>query len=444
MTATSRDSIRQATRGDAAAALAVIVAAVLFISSRYAVTEIGGFVTPAFALGILAALWWACARVTPGLGRAVGAQPVRLALFILVWAAAASATGLLVRPYTAEEGRAFEAGMLLLLSWAGIALLAADGLRDRARLDWLLRWVAVGTCAVAVIVMLQYFAAFDLTSRLQLPGLSAVPGAVDFIRERSALRRVAGTAAHPIEMGVVLALVLPLALHYSRFPGVGRRRVYQVAAAAILFASFLTISRTAVVAIAVEALVLVPTWPRRLQVGAVAGAAATVVAVRVAAPGVVGTILGLFLRASSDDSVTHRTDDYARAAGYIAGSPWFGRGLHTFLPDQYFFIDNSYLLALLETGFIGLAATTAFLAVGVGVARGARRRSRDAAGRDLGQCLAASILAAMATTATYDSFAFPMVTTLTFLLVGCAGALWRFEGGVRAHAFRPVAMAAPV
>jgi O-antigen ligase len=215
-----------------------------------------------------------------------------------------------------------------------------------------------------------------------------------------------------------------------------------VAAVVIMFASFLTVSRTAVVAIAVEAVVLVPTWPRRLQAAALAGAVATVAAVRVAAPGVVGTVVGLFLHASSDDSVTHRTDDYARAAGYIAGSPLFGRGLHTFVPDQYFFIDNSYLLSILETGLIGLAATIAFFIIGASVARGARKRCRDAAGRDLGQCIAASILAAMATTATYDSFAFPMVTTLTFLLVGCAGALWRFEGGSRVHATRPVAVAA--
>lgn len=415
---------------DAATVLAVLVAALLFIPSRFAVIQIAGFVTPAFLVGLFAALWWGFARVVPTLGAAQGRQPLRLAMFFLIWAAVASCCGLLVRLHTDAETRAVGTGLFTLISSVGVALLAADGLRNRHRLDWLMRCAVVGTAVVAGIIFIQFFLGFDLASLLRPPGLSLISGGPEqFIQERSVgVRRVAGTAAHPIEMGVVLALILPLAIHYSRFTGGARARVYRAATILITFALFLTVSRSTFIAIGVEAVLLLPTWPKRMRLRALAAAPAVVAAVRVAAPGVVGTLVGLFVNAGSDNSFLHRVNDYGSAADYIAASPFFGRGIHSFIPAQYFYIDNSYLLALLETGFIGFLSTLVLFCIGIGVARGARMRSTDLASRDLAQSLAASIAAAMATTFTYDSFSFPMATGLTFLLIGCAGALWRFSG----------------
>jgi O-antigen ligase len=439
----SAASTGRASRADAAAVLAVLLAVLLFIPSRYAVTQIAGFVTPAFVVGLFGALWWACARVAPVLGAAQGRQPVRLAIFFLLWAAVASCLGIVLRLHNDAETRAIETGLFTLISSAGIALLAADGIRNRHRLDWLMRCAVVGTALVAVIVFIQFFLNFDLASLLRPPGLSVVSGGPEqFIQERSlGVRRVAGTAAHPIEMGVVLALMLPLAIHYSRFPGRGRAGLFKAATVLITFAMFLTVSRSTFVAIAAEAVLLVPTWPRRLQLGALAATPAVVVAVRIAAPGVVGTLVGLFVNASTDNSFLHRVNDYSKAADYIAASPFFGRGIHTFIPTQYFYIDNSYLLALLETGVIGALSIVVLFLIGMGVARGARLHSTDPGTRDLGQSLAASIAAAMATTFTYDSFGFPMATGMTFLLIGSAGALWRLSGAAEARRSATVALA---
>lgn len=431
-------------RVDAAVVLAVLVAALLFIPSRFAVVQIAGFVTPAFAVGLLAALWWGYARVVPTLGAAQGRQPLRLVMFFLLWAALASCCGLLVRLHTDAETRAVGTGLFTLISSVGVALLAADGIRHRHRLDWLMRWAVVGTALVAVIIFIQFFLGFDLASLLRPPGLSIISGGPEqFIQQRAVgVRRVAGTAAHPIEMGVVLAMILPLAIHYSRFTGRNQAGIYQVATVLIAFALFLTVSRSTFVALAVEAVVLLPTWPKRMRLRALAATPAIIVAVRVAAPGVIGTLIGLFVNAGTDNSFLHRVNDYGSAASYIAASPFFGRGIHSFIPTQYFYIDNSFLLALLETGFIGLLSTLVLFGVGIGVARGARMRSTDPATRDLGQSLAASIAAAMATTFTYDSFSFPMATGITFLLIGCAGALWRFSGAAEQRRSATVLLAA--
>lgn len=437
-------------RADAAAVLAVLVAVLLFIPSRYALTQIAGFVTPAFMVGLFGALWWVYGRMSPTLGAAQGRQPVRLAVYFLLWAAAASCCGLLVRVHSDVETRALQTGLLMLVSSAGVALLAADGIRVRARLDGLLRWAVVGTALVGVIVMLQFFLGIDLAVWLRPPGLNIVKGSINFIQHvtGTSIVRAAGTAPSPIEMGVVLALLLPLAIHYSRFPGRRGPLLYKAAVVLITFASFLTVSRTTVVAIAVEAVVLLPTWPKRPRLAALAAAPAIVLAVRLAAPGLLGTLVGLFVNAGTNPSFLNRVNDYSAAAPFIAGSPFIGRGINTWIPTQYgsvaqpnFFIDNSYLLGLLETGFIGLLSIVVLFVVGIGVARGARRRSIDPGTRDLGQSLAASIAAAMATTFTYDSFAFPMATGITFLLIGCAGALWRLTGAAETRRDAAVALA---
>jgi O-antigen ligase len=441
----------QVAHADAASVLGVLVAALLFIPSRYALTQIAGFVTPAFMVGLFAALWWGWGRLLPSLGAAQGRQPVRMAVYFLLWAAVASCCGLLLRDHTDTESRALLTGLFTLLGAAGVALLAADGLRSKARLDWLLRLVVIGTALVGVIVMLQFFLGVDLAVWLRPPGFSIIPGGLDFIQQRSgtSIARVAGTAAHPIEMGVVLAIMLPPAIHYSRFPGRHGPLPYQAATLLITFASFLTVSRSTIVAIVVAGLILLPTWHRGLRRRALAAATAVVVAVLVAAPGLVGTLVGLFANAGSDSSFLHRINDYGAAAHFIAGSPFVGRGIGTWIPTNgygslaqpNFFIDNSYLLTFLEMGAVGVLSLVLLFAVGIGVARGARRRSADPATRDLGQSLAASIAVAMVTTFTYDSLSFPMATGITFLLMGCAGALWRMEGGAAAR--QPAAAALP-
>jgi hypothetical protein len=58
-------------------------------------------------------------------------------------------------------------------------------------------------------------------------------------------------------------------------------------------------------------------------------------------------------------------------------------------------------------------------------ARRARRLAVDPEMRDLAQCLAASVAAGAVAFATLDAFSFPVVSGLTFLLIGCVGAIWR-------------------
>jgi polysaccharide biosynthesis protein PslJ len=76
------------------------------------------------------------------------------------------------------------------------------------------------------------------------------------------------------------------------------------------------------------------------------------------------------------------------------------------------------------------------LLTGVALALLARRLSHDPVDRDLAHALAAAILVAGVGFFSFDALSFPVATGVAFLLVGCAGALWRLQRQVTAE--RPV------
>ncbi|MGE3619309.1 MAG: O-antigen ligase domain-containing protein, partial [Acidimicrobiia bacterium] len=134
-----------------------------------------------------------------------------------------------------------------------------------------------------------------------------------------------------------------------------------------------------------------------------------------------------------DDSIEGRTSDYPLIGGYLRESPFIGRGFGTFTPDRYIVLDNQYLGMMIEAGAFGVLTFLALLVCGVGVARGARIGG-DEQTRSLGQALAGAVAAGLVTAATFDLLAFGMVSMILFLLIGCAGALWRLTAPERAAA----------
>ena len=143
-----------------------------------------------------------------------------------------------------------------------------------------------------------------------------------------------------------------------------------------------------------------------------------------AVPGLLGTVRSLFRDVGTDPSIAGRTDDYQAVPALMEGHWWLGRGLGTFLPDTYFYLDNQYLGSLIQGGVVGLTAFIALLVVGLGVARGVRRRTTDPALRSEGQALAATIAALAVAALAFDALSFRQSAFLLFLVIGCAGAHW--------------------
>src|SRR5690606_13751371 len=110
---------------------------------------------------------------------------------------------------------------------------------------------------------------------------------------------------------------------------------------------------------------------------------------------------------------------------YFFERPLFGRGIGTFIPTEYIYVDNQFLLTLADAGLFGLAGLITFLVISMSLARGARHRSRRDDVRHLGQALFAAIAANSVTFLTFDALSFRQNATTLFLMAGSAAALWR-------------------
>lgn len=415
-------------RFDTGVILAVYCFVLVVLPSRYVVSAFGSVGSPAMLAGIMFAGWWASKLVLPSPWFDRERQPVRIAVFVFASATAMSYVAAAHRPLDGLEASAADRGMLAVAAAAGVALVAADGLRTRGQLDLVLKCLAVAGGLAAVVGILQFAAGIDLAEPLRLPGLTAntVLDARGF--GRSGFDRVPGTAEHPIEFSVVLTMVFPIALHYA-LTAVGNRarRWWWACTALMLVAIPFSVSRTAVIALLTVLLVLGFAWSPRQRWRAVGFGLVFLVVMRVAVPGLLGTIRALFTSFGEDPSIADRQIDYAFVTDFFSQRPIFGRGFFTFIPTRYDWLDNQYLMSAVETGVVGILALVVVFTIGIGVARLAWTVSEDLATRDLARSLMAALAVPVTTFATFDYMSFSIARGLLFLLLGCAGALWRLE-----------------
>jgi O-antigen ligase len=134
-------------------------------------------------------------------------------------------------------------------------------------------------------------------------------------------------------------------------------------------------------------------------------------------------MLGLFTNIGGDQGVTSRTESYGVAVAYIAQSPWFGRGIGTFLPTYRIF-DNQYLLSLVEIGVVGVVTLLIMIMTALWCTFQANRRSGATSVRQMSVGLAASVATGAVCLALFDGFSFPMMPGLWFLMIGLAGACY--------------------
>jgi O-antigen ligase len=153
-------------------------------------------------------------------------------------------------------------------------------------------------------------------------------------------------------------------------------------------------------------------------------------------PGLLGTVKSFIFQASSDPSISARTQDYQYLNTFFSQRPWTGRGFGTFVPSLYDFLDNQYLLTAIEAGVIGVACLVVLFMSGMATAQVIRKYSADPVTRSLAQALFAGVIVHAATFATYDALVFPTTGMSLFLIIGAIGALWRLSRPERLETIR--------
>lgn len=377
-------------------------------------------------LGLGSLLLWVLLQLRRSRPRDNIGQPVRLALFVFMFSVGVTYALAMSRPMPSDERSPADVAVLALLSWAGTLLLTQDGIDRRGRLEVLAWRLALCGGAIAVLGLVQILTRRLWVDEVAIPGLTST--ASDGLSYRGGFPRPAGTATHPIEYGVILAMVFPITWHVAFFH-TSRPLCLRVAPALALSAvAPLTSSRSAYVGIALALAVCLLGWSRRRRLyilGLTSGGSMLMI---ISSPHFVTSVTELFTGAPNDPSIESRTQSYALAADFIGRSPWFGRGLGTFLP-KYRIFDNEYLLLLVTVGIVGTVAFIALGIVAITIAWRVRLRSADDTMRDLALTLSAAVVAGFVCLFMFDAFAFPMTMGTLFLILGMIACLHRIDGG---------------
>ncbi|ACV80756.1 O-antigen ligase family protein [Nakamurella multipartita] len=411
--------------------LIVFLALQFLIPARLVVSGMGAAGRPSVAVGILLVFLWALAALRPK-GLPAGRQPIRWLVGIYVAVQLATYAVGFDRGPTQIEANSADRWLIFTFAMAGVALAVCDGLVTRRQLDLLLRAMVGFAAVMAIVGILQYARIVNLVLYIRIPGLTAnsqllIQGA----RGDGDFARVAGTATHYIEFGVVLAIMLPLALHYALFSKRARwaRVLSWVQVGLIVSAIPMSISRSAMLTTAVVLLLMLFVWKWRLRYNVIVIGSIALVTFHLVNRGLLGTIWALFTNVNNDPSIQHRLSDTATVVQLFESRPVLGRGAGMIIPEQYLLLDNQFYVTLLASGVVGVATLAALYLVPYFLARSIRLRTPCEADRHLAQALAVTFPAAMLAAGTFDAFSFATYVGVFFVLIGSVGALWRFTRG---------------
>ena len=341
---------------------------VMFFPPYMVLAPVGasGSLPQILALGLFGL--WAASSVLALHDPMIFRHPGRAAVLLLLLASCLSYAHLfagLSGASTIEGRAAADRWMLLIFAAAGIALVTTDSVRTLKDAMAVVRCVLAGGAACCVVAIIQFTTHTNPMEwfKVFMVGF-AENGDFDAFQARGALLRVAGTTLHPIELGVVTAMLLPLSIWRALYDPKGRKKLHWVVAGLFVLANTMTVSRSGLLGLVIAIAITVPFLPRLAKQWAAVIVPVGAAGLFVGVPGLISTLFNSATAGSSDASITYRTEDYPLALRLVADRPWFGTGPGTWIPTQSLDIfDNEYLLVSVTMGVIGLIAMIAYLAV---------------------------------------------------------------------------------
>ncbi len=418
-------------RNSAVTLLQIYVVTLVALPNDIGLPGVPGLNPPTLVALFGLAVWMA--SVALGLHRpTIRPNPTRLSLLALWLATSLSLVAMQFTSPTADQVAGSTRWLLQLAAWTGVILLAADFISSQAEVHRILRTLTWAGAVMGLVALVQFQFRIDLATYLRyVPGFVEKAAGYTAIGERGGKARVAGTALHPIELGVTAATILPLAI-VAALRARGRWWWNWGPVALVAVPLVVSLSRSAVIALTLSfGFLLVCLRPAQRLV-ALGAAAAGTVATFALAPGALGTLLASFTAAAADSSVQKRQLQAPIVERLVAEHPWFGRGGGTLVPATRYtnivfnnIYDNQYFGMAIEFGLVGVTVITlGYLLLPPVVALVARGRSADPDLRLLAGALAGTAAVAIPTAYTFDSFAFPKAAGMQALAVGLIGAVW--------------------
>lgn len=402
-----------------------------FVPSYLTITVVGSVGRPVTLLSLGMLAWWMAHQLQRPFAHGTGSQVLRWLLVAFVVSILGSYISAMFRGIPLPETSPADNGLLRAGAWCGIFLVAHDGLRSWESILVTLRRIVVAVGLMAGLGLLQFVTKNSLLGWFSIPGMSG--DGIGGIDTRSGFVRAAGTAAHPLEYGMLLCLALPLSLTLAMEDQERTVLARWWPTLVIAAASILSVSRSALIAVVVAMAVLSLSWTMRQRGIAIGITVVLLGVVYAAVPGMAGTLVGMFTGAAQDSSVASRINSYDVAFGMVGRLPVFGRGFGTLLPS-YVYLDNQYLGVVIELGLVGLAVVLTLFASGALVAWLSRKAASTRLEHQMGAALASAVCAGAVSFTFFDALSFPLSSAFMFFVLGISGAYRRV---MREETIRP-------
>jgi polysaccharide biosynthesis protein PslJ len=331
--------------------------------------------------------------------------------------------------------------LTFFLSFVFVYYLVATLVRRRESIDFLLRFLTVGGAVIGFLGIVERRTHFNAFNHLHviLPFLKYEPEAGTSVESltRNGNLRVLGPAEHPIALGAMLVMILPISVYLAR----ARDRRWIIASMLLLVGALATGSRTALTMLIGEFVLFLIVKPRETK-RLLPLFVPAIVVIHVLAPGAfVGLKSALFPKGGL---IAQQTKLAANANPELAGGrirqikpmveeashhPFFGEGLGTRLTGFTVkqrnapILDDQWLDNLLDVGFIGLAL---WIWLFVRSIRMLLRNARESSGEGddwLFLGLAASILSFAIGMLTFDAFSYTQEYFVFWIVLGLSSAL---------------------
>jgi O-antigen ligase len=385
------------------------------------------------AVAAVLAAWAGSLLVDPSLR--LRRSPFRVPLIIILCATFGSIIVNVER--VMPLGSAVLKSVTFFLSFVLLHYFVLSVVRSRRTIENVTKFLVAGTAVVSMFSIVEQRTQFNIFDHvgLVLPFLQ-FNGDGDIELARAGLTRAVGSSGHPIELGVVLALVFPLGLAL----GFGSGRRWWIPTAVLAVGVMSAASRTPILVLVAAAVILLwlrPTDVKRLLPLAVP----LIVVVQLTLPGSIATLKNQFFPKGglvAEQTAQARNADPLLAGGRIrqlgpmldeaSRTPVLGQGFATRQTGFYNplrnapILDNQWLGLLLELGIVGVVGWAALF---IGSARRLGRAARRRAGPDgwLAAGLAASIVGFGVAMFTFDGFSFIQASFIFWMLISLSGSL---------------------
>jgi len=317
--------------------------------------------------------------------------------------------------------------VVILLANTGVALYAMTRVETPRQRSIVLGALAAGMTFACVVGLLQSTSGVDLRFLFKPPGFVENAEFVGFA-DRGGAKRVVGTSQHAIEFSVLAAVTVPLTLHFARFSPSRQVRLFSaVACFAALAAMPAAISRTGVLALGAALLVYMWGATLRRLAGALVAASVAITGYLLIFNNTAQALWKTIASSEEDPSVLERTADYAVVSETFRAHPVFGLGVGGNPWEEYGFLDNEWLQAIVQGGIVGITAMMA-LTGGVifGLAAGLRS-ARSPRERDQMYMMAAMLVGILMSSFTFDLFTYQQATLTFFILLGLLWSTYKVQ-----------------